>query len=133
MVIQRLDNFEKFLKDQQKSEEAISISNIKRSDWNKIQIATGLKLEVIDPKFNYEVKSKAFQWEARLDDLKSSHTVLTVLTDIIDDRQFFCFEDGRIVTFTLSRGKALSLIHQNLKYFNRESDEEMRQSHFQNG
>ncbi|KAF0533908.1 hypothetical protein F8M41_010347 [Gigaspora margarita] len=221
MVIQKLNNFEKILKDQ-KPEVTIPILNIKRSDWHKIQNATGLKLEAIDPSFDHEVKCPAFQWDARPErdqkdryiphlrnilqiskfrkleiydasknnnflsmstnilparligttdaaivdrvsiatrvpqnhiwilfelkksvndgciyqalaeltasDIKSSHAVLTVLTDLKDDWQFFCFESGRIgriATFTLPRGKALSLIHQNLKYSNRELDEEM--------
>ncbi|RIB17495.1 hypothetical protein C2G38_2037664 [Gigaspora rosea] len=65
MVIQKLNDCEKFLKDQ-KPEVTIPISNIKRNNWHKIQNATGLKLEAIDPSFDHKVKCPAFQWDAWL-------------------------------------------------------------------
>ncbi|KAF0483278.1 crinkler family protein: PROVISIONAL [Gigaspora margarita] len=58
-------------------------------------------------------------------DLKSKHTVLTVLTDLKNDWQFFCFENKRVVTFTLPRGKAVALIQKNMKFSNCEQTIEM--------
>ncbi|KAF0483277.1 crinkler family protein: PROVISIONAL [Gigaspora margarita] len=63
-VMQRLNNIERLLKDQQKPE-VIPISKLKRNDWNKIQLATGLKLEAIELTIEYEVKCDPFQWDDR--------------------------------------------------------------------
>ncbi|CAG8737782.1 2785_t:CDS:2, partial [Racocetra fulgida] len=60
--------------------------------------------------------------ELTASDLKSVHAVLTVLTDLRDDWQFFCFEDKKIVTFTLPKGKAVALIRDNLKFANQDQN-----------
>ncbi|CAG8839984.1 37685_t:CDS:2, partial [Gigaspora margarita] len=59
-VMQRLNNIERLLKDQQKPE-VIPISNLKHNDWNKIQLTTGLMLEVIKLTIEYEVKPEREQ------------------------------------------------------------------------
>ncbi|CAI2193731.1 7355_t:CDS:2, partial [Funneliformis geosporum] len=58
-------------------------------------------------------------------DLKSIHAILAVLTDLRDDWQFFYFEDEKIGTFTLPRGKAVALIQINMKFANQELNNEI--------
>ncbi|CAI2174942.1 14884_t:CDS:2 [Funneliformis geosporum] len=58
-------------------------------------------------------------------DLKFIHAILAVLTDLRDDWQFFYFEDEKIGTFTLPRGKAVALIQINMKSANQELNNEI--------
>ncbi|CAB4426209.1 unnamed protein product [Rhizophagus irregularis] len=60
-VIQKLENIEKLVKGLQKSE--VDIFKIKYSEWEKIQMSTGLKFEAIDLKLKQETKNNAFQWD----------------------------------------------------------------------
>ncbi|KAF0561607.1 hypothetical protein F8M41_022521 [Gigaspora margarita] len=176
----------------QQKPEVLPISNMKRNDWNKIQLATGLKLESIELTIEYEVKCDPFQWDDRPEkeqkdrylthlrkllqiskcrkleiyDASKNNNFLSMIADILptrligttdiaivdrvsistrilqnhiwvllelkknqltmaNDWQFFCFENRRVVTFTLPRGKAVALIQKNMKFSNCEQTIEM--------
>jgi hypothetical protein len=62
-VIQKLNTLENLVKDLHKSD--VDIFKIKRIEWEKIQMSTGLKFEAIDFDLKYETVSNAFQWDDR--------------------------------------------------------------------
>ncbi|RIA93619.1 hypothetical protein C1645_735389 [Glomus cerebriforme] len=90
-----------------------------------IRVLFGLKKVVI--------KKHTFQIMAELisADLKSKHSVLAVLTDLIDDWRFFWIKGKIIMRLTLSRAESIVLIRHNLTLANKKLRELANQASYE--